>query len=97
MLLPERRERGFDMAERAMRKTRIGRVVSNKMDKTVTVAVDRVFQHPLYGKRMVRTKKYMAHDENNECREGDLVLIMETRPLSKRKRWRVVKVLERAQ
>ncbi|MGB9867176.1 MAG: 30S ribosomal protein S17 [Bacillota bacterium] len=85
------------MAERAMRKTRIGKVVSTKMQKTVTVAVDRVFQHPLYGKRMVRTKKYMAHDENNECREGDVVLIMETRPLSKRKRWRVVKVLERAQ
>lgn len=79
-----------------MRKTRIGRVVSDKMDKTVTVAVDKVFQHGLYGKRMLRTKKFMAHDEKEECKEGDLVLIMETRPLSRRKRWRVVRVLERA-
>ncbi len=75
---------------------RIGTVVSNKMDKTVTVRVERVMQHPLYRKVVRRSKKYMVHDENNECRVGDVVKIMETRPLSKRKRWRVVEILERA-
>jgi len=78
------------------RKVRIGVVVSDKMDKTVVVRVTREFRHPLYGKRVKRSKKYMAHDENNECRIGDIVKIMETRPLSKRKRWRVVEIIERA-
>ena len=81
--------------ERADRKTRVGTVVSAKMQKTVTVAVERV-THPLYGKQMTRTKKYYAHDEENVAREGDIVRIMETRPLSKLKRWRLVEVLEQA-
>jgi len=81
---------------RGQRKARIGTVVSNKMDKTVTVKVERVMQHPLYRKVVRRSKKYMAHDENNECRVGDVVKIMETRPLSRRKRWRVVEIIERA-
>jgi len=79
-----------------MRKTRIGVVVSDKMDKTVVVAVETLVQHPLYKKTIKRTTKFKAHDENNECRVGDKVLIMETRPLSKEKRWRVVQILERA-
>ncbi|WAM37523.1 30S ribosomal protein S17 [Caldicellulosiruptor acetigenus] len=79
-----------------MRKTRVGVVVSDKMDKTVVVAVERLVQHPLYKKTIKRTTKFKAHDENNECRVGDKVLIMETRPLSKEKRWRVVQILERA-
>lgn len=77
------------------RKVRRGRVVSNKMDKTVVVAVERVVEHPLYGKRMKRTSKFHAHDENNECHEGDLVEIRETRPLSKMKHWRVARIVER--
>lgn len=81
---------------RGKRKTRIGRVVSDKMDKTVVVQVERLAPHPLYGKILRRRKKFKAHDENNECRIGDLVEIMETRPLSKTKRWRVVRILERA-
>ena len=82
--------------ERKQRKEKIGFVVSDKMDKTVSVAVERKTQHPLY-KRVVRqTKKFKAHDENNECSEGDKVRIMETRPLSKAKRWRVVEVLKKA-
>jgi len=81
---------------RGQRKARIGTVVSNKMDKTVTVKVERVMQHLLYRKVVRRSKKYMAHDENNECRVGDVVKIMETRPLSRRKRWRVVEIIERA-
>jgi len=81
---------------RNRRKVRIGVVVSDKMDKTVVVRVTREFRHPLYGKRVKKSKKYMAHDENNECRIGDVVKIMETRPLSKRKRWRVVEIIERA-
>ncbi|KUK37232.1 MAG: small subunit ribosomal protein [Clostridia bacterium] len=84
------------MVERARRKTRIGRVVSDKMDKTVVVAVETAVQHPLYGRIVRRTKKFKAHDENNECRIGDQVKIMETRPLSKEKRWRVVEILQRA-
>jgi len=80
---------------RGKRKVRIGRVVSDKMDKTVVVAVMRSFRHPLYGKTIRRTKKYMAHDERNECRVGDLVEIVETRPLSRHKRWRVRAILER--
>lgn len=77
------------------RKVRQGRVVSDAMDKTVVVSVERQFAHPLYGKRVTRRKKYHAHDERNEFRTGDLVVIEETRPLSKRKRWRVVKLIER--
>ena len=82
--------------ERASRKTRIGTVVSDKMDKTVVVKVERRYAHPLYGKQVTRTKKYHAHDENNEFHVGDVVRITETRPLSKLKRWRVVEVVERA-
>jgi len=82
---------------RGRRKVRIGVVVSDKMDKTVVVAVTRSFRHPLYGKTIRRTKKYMAHDEENACRVGDRVEIVETRPLSRRKRWRVRAILERAQ
>jgi small subunit ribosomal protein S17 len=82
-------------ASRARRKTRVGTVVSDKAHKTVTVVVERRFPHPLYGKGVKRTKRYHAHDENNECRTGDLVRIMETRPLSKTKRWRVVELIER--
>ncbi len=81
--------------ERNRRKTRIGVVVSDKGDKTVTVLVERRFSHPLYGKRVGKSKKYHAHDENNEYRVGDVVRIMETRPLSKTKRWRVAELIER--
>jgi len=77
------------------RKVRQGVVVSDSMDKTVVVSVERQFAHPLYGKRVKRRKKYQAHDERNEFRSGDVVVIEETRPLSKRKRWRVVKLVER--
>jgi small subunit ribosomal protein S17 len=82
--------------ERGSRKVRVGTVVSDKMDKTVVVAVERRYAHPLYGKQVTRTKKYHAHDENNECGVGDTVRIMETRPLSRLKRWRVEKLIERA-
>ena len=82
--------------ERGRRKTRTGTVVSDKMDKTVVVAVERRYAHPLYGKQVTRTKKYHAHDENNDYRIGDVVRIVETRPLSKLKRWRVAEVIERA-
>jgi small subunit ribosomal protein S17 len=78
------------------RKVRVGVVVSNKMDKTVVVRVTREFRHPVYGKRVKLSKKYMAHDENNQCNVGDVVRIMETRPLSRHKRWRVVEVIEKA-
>ena len=80
---------------RGGRKVRVGVVTSNKSDKTVTVIVERKFAHPLYGKQMRRTKKYHAHDENNEFLVGDTVRITETRPLSKTKRWRVLELLER--
>jgi small subunit ribosomal protein S17 len=83
------------MAERAKRKTVVGKVVSNKMDKTVSVAVERRYRHRLYGKILKRTSKFMAHDEKNECKIGDTVRIMETRPLSHLKRWRLVEVMER--
>ena len=82
--------------KRGKPKFRVGIVVSDKMDKTVTVAIKRLIQHPRYKKYIRRTKKVLAHDERNECRVGDKVLIVETRPLSKRKRWRVCKILERA-
>ena len=78
------------------RKIRQGLVVSDAMDKTVVVSVERQFAHPLYGKRVTRRKKYHAHDERNEFRSGDLVVIEETRPVSKRKRWRVVKLIARS-
>lgn len=81
--------------DRAIRKSRIGKVLSNKMDKTVVVSCIRTFLHPLYKKRIKRTSKFKAHDEKNMCQLGDLVKIMETRPLSKEKHWRVVEVLER--
>ena len=81
--------------ERNRRKSRTGIVVSDKMDKTVVVAVDDSVRHSLYGKSVKRTKKFKAHDENNECNIGDRVRIMETRPLSKDKRWRVVKIVEK--
>lgn len=86
------------MAEntRNSRKIRVGTVVSDKMDKTVVVAVERRVAHPLYGKMVVRTRKYHAHDEENTARQGDVVRIMETRPLSRTKRWRVLEVIERA-
>ena len=84
------------MSERNRRKTRGGVVVSNKMDKTVVVAVKDSVRHPLYKKIVKRTVKFKAHDENNECAIGDKVLIMETRPLSKDKRWRVVEITEKA-
>ena len=82
--------------ERANRKTKIGRVVSDKMDKTIVVAVETKVRHPLYGKTMNRTTKFKAHDDNNEAKINDRVLIMETRPLSKDKRWRLVEVVEKA-
>lgn len=82
---------------RNMRKVRQGRVVSDKMDKTVVVAVEDRVRHPLYNRTIRKTKKFKAHDEENSCRIGDIVRIMETRPLSKDKRWRVVEILERAE
>jgi small subunit ribosomal protein S17 len=83
-------------AERASRKVRVGTVISDKMDKTVIVGVERQVAHPLYGKKMKRTKKYYAHDEESVAHVGDTVRIVETRPLSKTKRWRVAEVLEQA-
>ncbi|RPE09650.1 30S ribosomal protein S17 [Chitinophaga lutea] len=83
------------MTERKLRKTRIGVVSSNKMDKTVTVSVERKVKHPIYGKFVKKTTKFMAHDEKNECSIGDTVRIMETRPLSKNKCWRMVEVIEK--
>lgn len=84
------------MAERNLRKTRVGLVVSDKMDKTVVVAIVDNVKHPLYKKIVKRTVRLKAHDEKNECRVGDRVEIMETRPLSKDKRWRVIEILEKA-
>lgn len=84
------------MSGRNLRKQKVGLVSSDKMDKTIAVTVERRVQHPIYGKSMKKTKKFIAHDEKNECNEGDTVRIMETRPLSKRKRWRLVEIIERA-
>jgi small subunit ribosomal protein S17 len=84
------------MVERNLRKIRIGVVSSNKMTKTITVAVERKVKHPIYGKFVKKTSKFHAHDENNECTIGDIVRIMETRPLSKTKRWRLVEIVEKA-
>ena len=83
------------MEERNLRKTRVGKVVSNKMDKTIVVAIEDHVQHPLYKKIVKKTYKLKAHDEKNECNIGDTVKVMETRPLSKDKRWRLVKVVEK--
>lgn len=82
--------------DRGKRKTRIGKVVSDEMDKTIVVSIETLVRHPLYKKIIKRTTKFKAHDENNECKVGDKVLIMETRPISKDKRWRLVEVLEKA-
>ena len=84
------------MEERNLRKTRTGKVVSNKMQKTIVVAVEDHVRHPLFGKIVKRTYKLKAHDENNDCNIGDTVKVMETRPLSKDKRWRLVEIIERA-
>lgn len=86
----------METKERNLRKERIGQVLSNKMDKSVTVAVERKVKHPIYGKFVRKTTKFVAHDEKNECGIGDMVKIMETRPLSKHKRWRLVEIIERA-
>ena len=83
-------------SERNARKERIGRVTSNKMQKTITVSIDRKVKHPLYHKFQTKTKKLTVHDENNECGIGDTVRVMETRPLSKNKRWRLVEIIEKA-
>ena len=85
------------MSERLFRKTRVGRVVSNKMDKTVVIAIEDRVQHPIYKKIMKQTIKLKVHDENNECAIGDKIKVMETRPLSKDKRWRLVEIIEKAQ
>ncbi|MFO7635975.1 MAG: 30S ribosomal protein S17 [Clostridia bacterium] len=85
------------MSDRNLRKTRTGKVVSNKMDKTIVVAVENSVKYPLYKKVIKRTYKLKAHDENNECSIGDKVRVMETRPISKDKRWRLVSVIEKAQ
>jgi small subunit ribosomal protein S17 len=83
--------------ERGRRKTRVGRVVSDKMDKTIVVAVERNTHHPLYGKTIRKTTKYKVHDADNQCKNGDKVKIMETRPLSKEKNWRLVEIVEKSQ
>ena len=88
--------KGGFLVERNLRKTRTGKVVSNKMQKTVVVAVEDHVKHPLYNKIVKRTYKLKAHDENNECNIGDTVKVMETRPLSKDKRWRLVEIIEKA-
>ena len=84
------------MEKRSLRKTRIGTVVSNKMEKSITVAIERQVAHPIYKKYFKKTTKLMAHDEKQECNIGDVVKIMETRPLSKRKNWRLVQIVEKA-
>jgi small subunit ribosomal protein S17 len=94
--MAELAKRESDTAERNARKTRVGMVVSDKMQKTVVVSIERRVQHPVYGKMVRRTKKLKAHDEQNAAKTGDTVRIMETRPLSKDKRWRVVEIIERA-
>ena len=82
--------------ERNLRKERIGKVVSDKMEKSIVVEVERKIKHPIYGKFVKKSKKFTAHDEQNDCKSGDIVRISETRPLSKTKRWRLVEILERA-
>ncbi len=85
------------MEDRSLRKTRIGKVVSDKMDKTIVVAIETSVKHPLYKKIIKRTYKLKAHDENNDCNIGDKVKVMETRPISKDKRWRLVEIIQKAQ
>ncbi len=84
------------MSERNLRKTRVGVVSSNKMEKSISVVVERKLPHPIYGKFVKKSKKFMAHDANNDCNIGDLVRIVETRPMSKNKRWRLVEIIEKA-
>ncbi|WKN42262.1 30S ribosomal protein S17 [Tunicatimonas pelagia] len=86
----------MEQKERNLRKERIGQVLSNKMEKSITISVERKVKHPIYGKFVRKTTKFLAHDENNDCGIGDTVRIMETRPLSKNKRWRLVEIIERA-
>lgn len=85
------------MAERSRRKVVLGKVVSNRLEKTITVLVERRIRHPLYGKYITKSSKFMAHDHENACQIGDVVRIMETRPLSKCKRWRLVEIVKKAQ
>ncbi len=94
--MAETQQQEAQTVTRNSRKTRIGVVVSDKMDKTVVVSIERRVQHPVYGKMVRRTKRLKAHDENNDAKNGDTVRIMETRPLSKSKRWRLVEIMERA-
>ena len=94
--MAETQQQNAQTASRASRKTRVGLVVSDKMEKTVVVSIERRVQHPVYGKMVRRTKRFKAHDEMNEAKTGDTVRIMETRPMSKDKRWRVVEIVERA-
>ena len=94
--MAENAETAEQTVNRAARKTRIGLVVSDKMEKTVVVSIERRVQHPVYGKMVRRTKRLKAHDETNDAKTGDTVRIMETRPMSKDKRWRVVEIVERA-
>jgi small subunit ribosomal protein S17 len=91
-----KKQKAKTMVERNLRKTRIGVVKSNKMDKSITVSVERKVKHPIYGKFVKKTTSFHAHDEKNECTIGDVVRIMESRPLSKTKRWRLVEVVEKA-
>jgi small subunit ribosomal protein S17 len=86
----------MEQIDRSLRKERVGKVVSNKMEKSITVAIERKVKHPIYGKFIHKTTKLMAHDEQNQCGVGDTVKIMETRPLSKNKRWRLVEIIEKA-
>jgi len=96
VLAHQAEEKHMEVTKRNSRKERVGLVVSDKMDKTITIAIERQVKHPIYKKFLKKTTKLMAHDENNEAHQGDTVRIMETRPLSKNKRWRLVEVLERA-
>lgn len=84
------------MSDNVFKKIRIGTVASNKMDKTITVLIERKLKHPIYGKFVKKSRKFFAHDENNECNEGDTVKITETRPISKNKTWKLVEIIERA-
>jgi small subunit ribosomal protein S17 len=94
--MAETQQQNAQTMNRGTRKTRVGVVVSDKMDKTVVVSIERRVQHPVYGKMVRRTKRLKAHDEQNDAKTGDTVRIMETRPLSKDKRWRIVEIVERA-
>ncbi len=95
-MVQETKDSIVESEERNLRKIKTGRVLSNKMEKTITVAVERKVKHPIYGKFVNKTTKFMAHDEKNECGIGDTVSIMETRPLSRHKSWRLLQIIERA-